>query len=354
MGVIFWWMPLLWAAIVVAVIAGLIFWRRRNTPEPPRSRAIAHTSRLTSLPGYRSAMRRYRALVAVVSAAAVILLVGAIAVASRPATSTAVQSNLDSRDIVLCLDVSGSMIDYDSELVDVFAKLTERFDGERISLVVFNASAVTYFPLTSDYDYVADQLRDHRRSVRQRRPFRTSTARSSATDRRSSATDWRPVLSGSTPRTRIAPGRSSSPPTISSSATRSSRCSRRASSPSEALIRVFGLNPGDTSSKELPRRVRHGVRAGRAVDRRRVLRPLRSRRHPRHRAPHQRRAGVVARRRAPSRGGGSPAVAARSVVRRPAALHGGGVEVAPMTLAPMFPVALIAGIALTAVAWGCS
>ncbi len=158
MGLIFWWMPLLWAVIIAGVIAWVILLRRRKAPEQTPSRAIAHSSRLTALPGYRSALRRYRALLALISVAAVLLLVGAIAVASRPASSTSVQSNLDTRDIVLCLDVSGSMIEYDSELVEVFAKLSERFDGERISLVVFNASAVTYFPLTSDYDYVADQL----------------------------------------------------------------------------------------------------------------------------------------------------------------------------------------------------
>jgi Ca-activated chloride channel homolog len=59
---------------------------------------------------------------------------------------------------VLCLDVSGSMIDYDAEVLEVFQKLATEFTGERISLVVFNASAVTYFPLTADYEYVSSQL----------------------------------------------------------------------------------------------------------------------------------------------------------------------------------------------------
>ena len=59
---------------------------------------------------------------------------------------------------MLCLDISGSMIDYDERVLDVFSDLAEEFTGERISLVVFNASAVTYFPLTSDYDYITEQF----------------------------------------------------------------------------------------------------------------------------------------------------------------------------------------------------
>jgi len=69
---------------------------------------------------------------------------------------------LKNRDIVLCLDISGSMIDYDKEVLDVFGDLATQFTGERISLVVFNASAVTRFPLTSDYDYIEDQFDDLR------------------------------------------------------------------------------------------------------------------------------------------------------------------------------------------------
>jgi hypothetical protein len=50
------------------------------------------------------------------------------------------------------------MIDYDAEIVRVFSELSEQFTGERISLVLFNASAVTYFPLSTDYAYIQRQL----------------------------------------------------------------------------------------------------------------------------------------------------------------------------------------------------
>ncbi len=159
MDLILWWMPLAWIAVIaVVVLTASALRRRRRRTTDATSRPIAHSSRLTGLPGYRRAMLRYRLLLGVLAAAGVVVLVGAVILSSRPAVTTVRQPDLNSRDIVLCLDVSGSMIEYDAELVKVFGSLVDEFDGERISLVVFNASAVTYFPLTSDYDYVDAQL----------------------------------------------------------------------------------------------------------------------------------------------------------------------------------------------------
>ncbi|MEY2849910.1 MAG: hypothetical protein RI885_2577 [Actinomycetota bacterium] len=158
MDLIFWWMPLAWIAVIaLAVIVASALRRRRRGPDAA-STPIAHSSRFTGLPGYRRALVRYRVLLGAMAAAGVVLLLGAIVVSARPAVTSVRQPDLNSRDIVLCLDVSGSMIEYDAELVSVFSDLVDEFDGERISLVVFNASAVTYFPLTSDYDYVRAQF----------------------------------------------------------------------------------------------------------------------------------------------------------------------------------------------------
>jgi Ca-activated chloride channel family protein len=136
--------------------------RRARRSASGASLPIAHRDRLTSLPGYARAVRRYRLLLAATVAALLLLLVAAVALSARPAAVTSVQPRMENRDIVLCLDVSGSMVDYDKQVLDVFADLAKRFTGERISLVIFNASAVTRFPLTTDYDYVAEQLADLR------------------------------------------------------------------------------------------------------------------------------------------------------------------------------------------------
>jgi hypothetical protein len=158
------WMPAV-AVIAVAVVFAVQVVRRRRRrragaqSEPPaESLAVAHPDRLTGLSSYRKALLRYRALLTGAVSLAVIAFVASVTLASRPAEPAAAQPQLANRDIVLCLDISGSMVDYDAPIVDDFSMLAKKFTGERLSLVLFNASAVTWFPLSSDYPYVSSQL----------------------------------------------------------------------------------------------------------------------------------------------------------------------------------------------------
>jgi len=158
MELIAWWAPLVWLAALAAAVGVAAVLARRSRARTAASLPIAHRDRLTALPGYARALRRYRLLLVGLVASGLVLLIGVAAITARPASVSSVQPELSNRDIVLCLDVSGSMVDYDKQVLDVFGELAEQFTGERISLVVFNASAVTRFPLTTDYEYIAEQF----------------------------------------------------------------------------------------------------------------------------------------------------------------------------------------------------
>ncbi len=158
MALIAWWAPLLWLAATGAVVAAVVWYRRRHRDSAAAGIPVAHRDRLTELPAYRRALARYRLLVAGFVLCLVALIASGAMITARPATVALVTPDLNNRDIVLCLDVSGSMVDYDAAVLEVFDRLSEEFTGERISLVVFNASAVTYFPLTADYAYISGQL----------------------------------------------------------------------------------------------------------------------------------------------------------------------------------------------------
>jgi Ca-activated chloride channel family protein len=156
--VIFWWMGIVWLGAIALVVVILRRRRSRSTNRAESDVPIAHSDRLTALPGYRRAFSRYRRLMIGLATSLVVVLVASVALSMRFATLALERTDQHNRDIVLCLDVSGSMIDYDARVLDVFSELAEQFDGERLSLVIFNASAVTYFPLTSDLDYITTQL----------------------------------------------------------------------------------------------------------------------------------------------------------------------------------------------------
>lgn len=151
----FWWLLPVGLAILATVV--VLLWRRRE--ETGLELPVAHAERLTALPAYQRAVRRRRKWLTTAVAAVAVLAVSLLVAAARPVTErTSIPEQLN-RDIILCLDVSGSMLDTDEAIVTVFAKLVEKFKGERIGLTIFDSSAVTVFPLTDDYDFVAEELK---------------------------------------------------------------------------------------------------------------------------------------------------------------------------------------------------
>ena len=156
MELIFWWM--IPAALLIAVGT---YWvaRKRDRSHGSLRRPVAHSHRLTELPEYQAALRRHRRWLTVAAVAGGVLMAAAVVSAARPAERSTVSPEQRNRDIILCLDASGSMSSADAAVVEVFARLAQGFDGERLGLTVFDSSAVQVFPLTDDYDFVQEQLR---------------------------------------------------------------------------------------------------------------------------------------------------------------------------------------------------
>ncbi|WEV53633.1 VWA domain-containing protein [Bifidobacterium sp. ESL0798] len=100
----------------------------------------------------------------VLSRVAVVVLAMALLVSSatisRPSTVDEADERASNRDIVLCLDVSPSMLSYDHEVLASYQRLVSNFKGERIGLSLFNSTSRTLFPLTDDYQLVSGQLKN--------------------------------------------------------------------------------------------------------------------------------------------------------------------------------------------------
>ncbi|UZN02788.1 VWA domain-containing protein [Cellulomonas sp. S1-8] len=140
-------------AVVVALVVGLLLRDRRGTTP------VANTDDLRRVPALRAWRVRYRVLRVGVVLAVAVAAVAAAVLAARPVTVQERTRELANRDIVLCLDVSGSMLEYDERVVATFERLVEGFTGERVALSVFDSTSSTVFPLTDDYELVTSQLR---------------------------------------------------------------------------------------------------------------------------------------------------------------------------------------------------
>lgn len=153
------------AVVVVAIVVGVVVGLRSGAKTAEHERArVARAERLRALPTFRQALNRR------VLALSSILLLGVIAtlaagvVSARPMSSQTIEPVDTSRDIMLCLDVSGSMSEVDVEVLTVFEELLEDFEGERIGLTIFNSSPVQIFPLTDDYEFIRGHLQSIRES----------------------------------------------------------------------------------------------------------------------------------------------------------------------------------------------
>lgn len=153
------------AVIAIAIAVGLAIGIRRNARHRETASApIARAERVRALPSFQNAVRRRTAALAGIVALGVLAAVVGGVVAARPMSSQTIQPVNTSRDIMLCLDVSGSMSDVDVEVLSVFEELLDGFEGERIGLTIFNSSPVQVFPLTDDYDFIRTHLESIRSS----------------------------------------------------------------------------------------------------------------------------------------------------------------------------------------------
>lgn len=158
MALEYWWILIICVFIagIVGVIGLISGFAKKDTKQ--KKVYFANTSRLTESPEYKSLYAKYKKGIIGILAFSLIALLAFGITASKPVSTTKESTLKYNRDVVLCLDVSGSMVTVDSEVVKKFKTLSEGFKGERISLVIFNSTSNQVFPLTDDYGYIQEQL----------------------------------------------------------------------------------------------------------------------------------------------------------------------------------------------------
>lgn len=153
-----WWAVLVLTTLVAVAIAARWLAPRRDPDPAPDSLPAAHLTRVRLLPRYQQLARRsLRSLWCSLAAWAVIGL-GCVWLVAQPLETGPDESATSNRDLVLCLDVSGSMVETNRHVIDAYLELASRLEGERIGLVLFDATAVTVFPLTDDAAFITEHL----------------------------------------------------------------------------------------------------------------------------------------------------------------------------------------------------
>lgn len=152
------WILVLCIAIVVGISSGIFLFLKEKDTKKGKNVFFANTHRVTQTPEYKKLMSSYKRAVIFTLSLLVLVLFSGSMLSAKPVNivkETPVKYN---RDVVLCLDVSGSMTEVDIKALDRFDKMAEGFKGERVSLVIFNSTSNQVFPLTDDYEYIQKQL----------------------------------------------------------------------------------------------------------------------------------------------------------------------------------------------------
>lgn len=158
-----------WLGLVVALaLAGCVLlgwlWPHIHRHRGP-SLEFAATASLRALPRFRRLAGQRRRWFMVELVALMVASAGIALLAAGPVVTDTDAGHRNNRDIVLCLDVSGSMAPVVREVLDSYTSLAASMEGERISLVFFDSAAVAVFPLTDDAEYIEDQLQRAREEI---------------------------------------------------------------------------------------------------------------------------------------------------------------------------------------------
>ncbi|WP_022764162.1 vWA domain-containing protein [Butyrivibrio sp. XPD2006] len=146
--------------IVILMVTLLVIYllHRRYKASYTSGIKAANTARIRSSKLYKSLNIRYRLLSVIMLVGMIGSIVASLFLAARPYRTDDVVSGVKKRDIILCLDVSYSLYDLNSEITDYLKNVVSGLEGDRFGISIFNTSSVTYVPLTDDYDYVLDRL----------------------------------------------------------------------------------------------------------------------------------------------------------------------------------------------------
>ena len=145
-------------AIGVVVLLVLSVFGRRAKTTYKEGKKVANTEFIEETQLYKKLKRQYHIFSAMALLCLFVAIFCGFILLSRPAKVEQVNTELQNRDIFLCMDISSSVDGLNVELCEELKQVVRQLDGERFGITIFNAKSVLLVPLTNDYEYVLETL----------------------------------------------------------------------------------------------------------------------------------------------------------------------------------------------------
>ena len=121
---------------------------------------IANTKYIKETEYYKAKIKKYKIVSNFIKVISVITICICSILIARPITEEITSEDKFNRDIFLSIDLSGSQNEVNLELVKKFRDIIPEIEGDRIGIVIFNTAPVVYCPLTDDYEFIDDCLKN--------------------------------------------------------------------------------------------------------------------------------------------------------------------------------------------------
>lgn len=145
-------------AVGVVVLFVLSVFGRRAKTTYKEGKKVANTEFIEETELYKKLKRQYHIFSAMALLCLFVSIFCGFVLLSRPAKVEQVNTELQNRDIFLCMDISSSVDGLNVELCEELKQVVRQLDGERFGITIFNAKSVLLVPLTNDYEYVLETL----------------------------------------------------------------------------------------------------------------------------------------------------------------------------------------------------
>lgn len=160
-------------AIIIASVTALIFLivfiiQKKQKKKFKDGVKIAGTAWLAEDKYFRKKVKTRRIFMALA------MIFGCLAIAfsglliSRRQKTEKIANEKFCRDIILCLDISSSVDQQNLQIVKSLQDIVSNLKGERFGIIIFNTSPVLLAPLTDDYEYVLNELKNIETGLRVR------------------------------------------------------------------------------------------------------------------------------------------------------------------------------------------
>ena len=153
-----WFFFVLILAILLIVGWALLRFKLDKPRKDKTLSLLAHTDSIAALPEYKRAERKYYRLLRLALALFVVTIGSVTALAARPISVSEESEDYETRDIMICADVSGSMQEVDEEAFSYLQKVVAGLKGQRVGVTLFDGAPIMFAPLSNDYLAISETL----------------------------------------------------------------------------------------------------------------------------------------------------------------------------------------------------